>query len=113
MNEINTNSVLLQMRSMAARAAMGAEAVPSQLPAAATGAAPLDFSALMKNAINEVNSQQQAAAKLSDSFERGTPGVELTDVMIQMQKASVSFEAITQVRNRLVSAYQDVMNMPI
>ena len=113
MNEINTNSVLLQMRSMAASAAMGADIKPNLIPTGASGAAPLDFSSLMKNAINEVNSQQQAAAKLSDSFERGVAGVELTDVMIQMQKASVSFEAITQVRNRLVSAYQDVMNMPI
>ena len=73
----------------------------------------MDFSTLMRNAINEVNAQQKAAAKMSDAFDRGVSGVELTDVMIQMQKANVSFEAITQVRNRLVSAYQDIMNMPI
>ena len=111
MSQIETNSLLLQMRSLAARASAGAEPVSNavQLP----NSERVDFSSLMRNAINEVNSQQQAAAKMSDAFERGTPGVELTDVMIQMQKASVSFEAITQVRNRLVSAYQDIMNMPI
>ena len=113
MKEIETNSLLLQMRAMASRAAAGAE--PSaDLNARQVGAPDkIEFSKLMRDAINEVNSQQQAAAKMSDSFERGVPGVELTDVMIQMQKANVSFEAITQVRNRLVSAYQDIMNMPI
>ncbi|MEM7467027.1 MAG: flagellar hook-basal body complex protein FliE [Pseudomonadota bacterium] len=113
MNEINTNSLLLQMRSMAARASSVAE--PSVNPTAinVAGSERIDFSTLMRNAIQEVNMQQQTAAKMSDAFERGEAGVELTDVMIQMQKANVSFEAITQVRNRLVSAYQDIMNMPI
>ena len=111
MKEIETNSLLLQMRSLAARAAAGVEPTSkvTQLP----DSEQVNFSTLMRNAINEVNAQQQTAAKMSDAFERGTPGVELTDVMIQMQKANVSFEAITQVRNRLVSAYQDIMNMPI
>lgn len=113
MKEIDTNSVLLQMRSMAARAASGADVKLNNIPTETPNAGALDFSTLMKNAINEVNNHQQTAAKMSDAFERGEKGVELTDVMIQMQKASVSFEAITQVRNRLVSAYQDVMNMPI
>lgn len=113
MNDIDTNSVILQMRSMAAKAAAGADTKSNNIPLGGGQVNSLDFSTLMKNAINEVNSHQQAAAKMSDAFERGAQGVELTDVMIQMQKASVSFEAITQVRNRLVSAYQDVMNMPI
>ncbi|HYM26622.1 MAG TPA: flagellar hook-basal body complex protein FliE, partial [Steroidobacteraceae bacterium] len=60
-----------------------------------------------------VNDSQQRASELSDAFERGTPGVELPDVMLELQKASVSFRALTEVRNRLVSAYQDIMNMPL
>jgi flagellar hook-basal body complex protein FliE len=47
------------------------------------------------------------------AFERGVPGVELSTVMIESQKASVAFRAATEVRNRLVSAYQEIMNMPI
>ena len=113
MSQIETNSLLLQMRSLAARASAGVGAEPVSNAVQLPNSERVDFSSLMRNAINEVNAQQQAAAKMSDAFERGTPGVELTDVMIQMQKASVSFEAITQVRNRLVSAYQDIMNMPI
>jgi len=50
---------------------------------------------------------------LATSFQRGTPGVELADVMIEMQKANVSFRAVAEVRNRMVSAYQEIMNMQI
>ena len=60
-----------------------------------------------------MNQTQQHATALAAAFERGTPGVELPQVMLEMQKASVSFRALTEVRNRLVNAYQEIMNMPI
>jgi flagellar hook-basal body complex protein FliE len=60
-----------------------------------------------------VNQTEQSAAKLSDAFQRGDPGVELPQVMLEMQKASVSFRALTEVRNRVVSAYQEIMNMQV
>jgi len=50
---------------------------------------------------------------LSRSFEQGDPGVSLTQVMVASQKASVSFQAMTQVRNKLIDAYQEVMNMQV
>ena len=50
---------------------------------------------------------------LADAFERGVDGVDLAQVMLESQKASVSFRALTEVRNRLVNVYQDIMNMPI
>ena len=56
---------------------------------------------------------RQRATALSERFERGEPGVDIADVMVSIQKANVSFQAATQVRNRLVSAYQDIMNMPL
>jgi len=71
------------------------------------------FADMLKQAVNTVNDTQQQSAELQQAFETGDPEVDITQVMIQMQKASVSFEAMTQVRNRLVSAYQDIMNMPI
>jgi flagellar hook-basal body complex protein FliE len=60
-----------------------------------------------------VNQQQKTASSMAAAFERGAPGVDLPQVMIEMQKSSVSFRAVTEVRNRLVSAYQDIMNMPV
>ncbi|ALO46341.1 flagellar hook-basal body complex protein FliE [Pseudohongiella spirulinae] len=71
------------------------------------------FGEMLKQAVDSVADTQQKSGELQRAFERGDPGVDITQVMIQMQKASVSFEAMNQVRNRLVSAYQDIMNMPI
>ena len=67
----------------------------------------------MKQGLDQVNQTQKHAADLAAQFERGVPGVELPQVMLEMQKANVSFRAITEVRNRFVNAYQEIMNMPI
>ena len=71
------------------------------------------FGDVMKNALDFVNDQQVQSRKLSDKFERGDTGVDVAQVMVAIQKASLSFQAATQVRNKLVSAYQDIMNMPL
>lgn len=71
------------------------------------------FGNLLKQAVDAVNDTQMKSAELQTAYEMGDPNVDLTEVMIQMQKSSVSFEAMTQVRNRMVTAYQDIMNMPI
>ena len=71
-----------------------------------------DFAALMRQAVGEVNQAQMQAASMSRSFELGER-VDLAEVMIAMQKSRVSFEALLQVRNKLLSAYQDVMNMSV
>lgn len=74
---------------------------------------PQGFGDLFKQAINSVNETQQQSTALATAYEKGDPKVSLAQVMVASQKASVSFQAITQVRNKLVEAYQDVMNMPI
>ena len=65
----------------------------------------------------QVRQAQQLGADqihtVATAFEKGVPGVELPQVMIEMQKAAVSFRAVTEVRNRLVNAYQEIMNMPV
>lgn len=71
------------------------------------------FATLLKQAIDNVNDHQLGANHLRERYELGDPDVDITNVMIASQKASVSFEAMTQVRNRLVGAYQEVMRMPI
>ena len=71
------------------------------------------FSDMLRQAVDSVNETQLKSAELQQAFEMGDPEVDITQVMVQMQKASVSFEAMNQVRNRLVAAYQDIMNMPI
>lgn len=71
------------------------------------------FGELFSKAIDTVNGVQKEAGGLRKAYEAGTPGVSLTQVMIAAEKSSVSFEAMLQVRNKLVQAYQDIMNMPV
>ena len=71
------------------------------------------FGDMLTKAVNNVNSQQMEASQLKTSIETGDGGVSLVKAMIASQKASVAFEATVQVRNKVVSAYQDIMNMPI
>ena len=69
--------------------------------------------AACRRLIEQVNAAQQSATRIATAFQQGAPGVELSQVMLEMQKASVAFRAATEVRNRLVSVYQEIMNMPI
>lgn len=105
---VEFNRLMLEMRSMQA------DAMVRQKPVASTPepGAP-SFSEMLGQAVGKVNATQQASNQLATAFEMGTSGVDLTDVMIASQKASVSFQAMTQVRNKLVQAYQDIMQMPV
>ena len=105
MSQMEIDRVLAQIRSLSTQVR------PNASPPAATGSTPADFATLLRQGIDQVNQSQQRATQLADAFSRGTPGVELPQVMVQMEKASVSFRALTEVRNRLISAYQDIMNM--
>lgn len=71
------------------------------------------FGDLMTQAVNKVNDVQHTSSAMAEAYEKGVAGVDITDVMIASQKASVSFQAMVQVRNKLVEAYKEVMNMPI
>lgn len=105
---VEFNRLMLEMRSMQT------EAMARQKPqvSAPEVGAP-SFSDMLGQAVNKVSETQQAANKLATAFEMGQSGVDLTDVMIASQKASVSMQAMTQVRNKLVQAYQDIMQMPV
>lgn len=99
-----------QMLSLLNATAAQAAGKPAETQAPAGGA---DFSAVLRNSIEQVNQTQQKAAALAENFAAGEGDANLHDVMIALQKASISFQEMVQVRNKLVSAYQDVMNMPV
>lgn len=71
------------------------------------------FSAMLGQAVGSVNETQKTAGDLRTAYDMGNPDVDITRVMIAAQKSTVSFEALTQVRNRVVKAYEDIMNMPV
>ncbi|MEQ1439332.1 flagellar hook-basal body complex protein FliE [Fontimonas sp. SYSU GA230001] len=108
MSDMDVSRVLAQIRALQSQATLRPPA-----PSVDTGAQKPGFDGLLKSAIDQVNQSQQATARLQDAFSRGDRSVELADVMLASAKSQVNFRAMTEVRNRLVSAYQDIMNMPI
>jgi flagellar hook-basal body complex protein FliE len=92
------------------RAATAAGSQPARAAAAAKG---VDFGALLKQSLDGVSASQLEASRLARDFELGAPNASLNDTMIAMQKANISFQQMVQVRNRLVAAYHDIMNMQV
>ncbi|MCK5880537.1 MAG: flagellar hook-basal body complex protein FliE [Sinobacterium sp.] len=76
-------------------------------------AQPEAFSNILKQGIESVNDHQMSAADMSSKFELGQSDKTLAEVMVQIQKADVSFKAMTEVRNKLVEAYREVMQMSV
>lgn len=104
MNEISPEQLLSQMRSLGKSL---------QVPPAVNAPAAGEFGQLLKTSLDAVNSTQMQAGALKAGFENRTSDVSLAEVMIAGQKADISFRAVTEVRNKLVQAYQDIMNMPV
>ena len=73
----------------------------------------VDFGDTLKAAIDKVNDAQQTAGQLSREFVSGESNTDLHEVMVSLQKANVSFQSMVQVRNKLVTAYQEIMNMQV
>ena len=71
------------------------------------------FGAALARAIEQVDGAQQEAGAQARRFQLGESAASLEETMISMQKANISFQALVQVRNRVVSAYHDIMNMPV
>jgi flagellar hook-basal body complex protein FliE len=107
MSSVQIAQVLAEMRALQARAA-GAPAAPAE-PA---GTQP-DFASLLKNTVDHIAGMQNQATALSAAYEAGDKSVDLTKVMLEVQKASLAFRAMTEVRNKLIDAYTQVMNMSV
>jgi len=114
------SSVLDQIRSMQSELNQTSRATPNARVDTVQGIDKVneagevpDFAEMLKNAIDKVNETQKTANALRESYEMGDPEVDITQVMIASQKSTVAFEAMTQVRNKLVSAYQEIMRMPV
>lgn len=101
------DQMLGELRAMSAKAA-GAPSVATPKDTSA-----VDFASMLKSSIDQVNQAQQQSQAMQKQFELGAPDTNLQDVMVSLQKANISFETMVQVRNKLVSAYQEVMNIQV
>lgn len=105
MSDMQIQQVLAQMRAMAQ--SIGGAETPA---AAARGA---DFGQMFQSALEQVNATQEKSYDLTTRFVAGDDSVSLSEAVVAMQTASLEFEAVSQVRNRLLAAYQEIMNMPL
>ena len=105
----NVQSMLEVLRTYQSQAAGGAGATTE--PAATKVGQPTFFDSV-KNALDGVNNAQQKSTAMTDAFDRGEE-VPLTEVVLSMQKSSLAFEATLQVRNKVMKAYEEIMNMPV
>lgn len=102
-----------QMRKQIQSASQSTEAVSAtENPNQLVGDVP-SFGEMFKSAVDTVNGNQAAAKELATRYEMGDPKVDLPEVMIALQKSSVSFQAMTQVRNKMIEAYKEIINMPL
>lgn len=108
MSDIAIGQVVAQMRALAARAGgeMGIEAADS-------GQGGVRFSDLMRQSIDDINQAMLSSRSMADAFEAGDESVSLTELMVNAQRASLEFQALTEVRNKLLNAYQDIMRMQV
>jgi flagellar hook-basal body complex protein FliE len=102
----NIQSMLATLRAHQAQASGGIAAL--ETPALEKP----DFGESVKSLLNQVNGAQTKSRAMAEAYERGEE-VPLTDVVLAMQKSSLSFEATLQVRNKVLKAYEDIMNMPV
>ena len=115
----NIQSMLQTLRSYQSQAAGGMDGDGNKVGGGLNGLngsqapqGPSGFGDLVRQTVDKVNANQMQASKISSAYERGE-GVPLTDVVLSMQKSSLSFEATLQVRNKVLKAYEDILNMPV
>ena len=115
----NIQSMLQTLRSYQSQAAGGMDGDGNKVGGGLNGLngsqapqGPSGFGDLVRQSVDKVNANQMQASKISSAYERGE-GVPLTDVVLSMQKSSLSFEATLQVRNKVLKAYEDILNMPV
>jgi flagellar hook-basal body complex protein FliE len=106
---INAASMFKELQTQG----LEAKGLENDFSAKETNASAADFSAMLKQAIENVNGLQQNTSDLRNRFEMGDENVSLADVMIASNKSGLAFDATVQVRNKMVEAYKEVMSMPV
>lgn len=107
MNQIQASQLLQQLNQLSER--VDADKLLNNVDAKSDNS----FSNLMKETLSNINEQQLSASNMGTEYQLGNKNIDTAQLMIEIQKARVSFEALNQFRNQVVSAYQDVMNMQV
>lgn len=110
-------AMMEQLKAAATKPEVASPVAPGALgganPLGAKPAVKLDFAQALHETLQGVSNRSAEAQALSRRFTMGDDTVSLSDTMVAMQKSSIAFQATVQVRNKLVSAYHDIMNMQV
>lgn len=109
MSAADIQAVVQQLKAVAGQTGVGSEAGSRLHARVGEGG----FPDALHSAVHRINELQQHSAAQGRAFQAGDPGVELHQVMMDSQKASIAFEMGVQLRNRLVGAYKEIMNMQV
>jgi len=121
-DRVDINRLLVEMRSMKSQTqafqrpqGLAARDVAGINPSQQVGKAneTPSFGDMLDQAVNKVNGIQKQSAAMATAYERGDQNIDISDVMVASQKSAVAFQSMVQVRNKLIDAYRDVMNMPV
>jgi flagellar hook-basal body complex protein FliE len=107
--DIKANSLYQEMQAMAAESRLSLDKAPS----IDLNPSNQNFAEMLSSAVNNVNSMQKTAREAQQAFEMGAPNLSLADVMVMKEKSGIAFEATLQVRNKVLEAYKQIMNMPV
>ncbi|CBL46749.1 Flagellar hook-basal body complex protein [gamma proteobacterium HdN1] len=113
-HQASIDQVLAQMRQL--RQAAGMDRKAELLPPGFGASQPVDrpgFGNVMKDALTKVNELQKTSDAMKTEYIRTDGATDITRVMVASQKASIAFQATVQVRNKMVEAYKEIMNMPV
>jgi len=111
---VGVDSILQQIRTLRQQTQQPLQAPGGpQSPAGVQAPAATGFENLLKQSVDSVNALQDQSDKLKSAYERGDGNVSLTQVMVSLQKADVSFRSVVEVRNKMIDAYHEVMRMSV
>lgn len=121
-DRVDINRLLVEMRAMKTQTqafqrpeGLAARDVAGVNPSQQVGKAAdtPSFGDMLDQAVNKVNGIQKQSAAMATAYEQGDQNIDISDVMVASQKSAVAFQSMVQVRNKLIDAYRDVMNMPV
>lgn len=108
--DVKANSLYQEMQNMIGQTRLP---VNELQPTNEVNTSASEFSTMLKNAVDGVNSMQLESKNMQQRFEMGDPNLSLAEVMLTKEKSGIAFEATVQVRNKVLEAYKTIMNMPV
>jgi len=111
--DVKANSLYQEMQNMIGQTRLQVNEPQQQQSLTEINNSASDFSTMLKNAVDGVNSMQLESKDVQQRFEMGDPSLSLAQVMLTKEKSGIAFEATVQVRNKVLEAYKTIMNMPV